>query len=94
MDLAALGRAKLKIQNIVDKARTRKRTMTRARIARWDRSGQPPSLADKEPKPVEVPQALPEPQAVTPLLPDNTIVALPENKPSDSGWELGYVPSK
>lgn len=94
VDLAALGRAKLKIQNIVDKARTRKRTMTRARIARWDRSGQPPSLTDKEPKPVEVPQALPDPQAVTPLLPDNTILALPENKPSDSGWELVYIPSK
>jgi putative transposase len=96
VDLAALGRAKLKIQQIVDQARTRKRTSTRSRIARWDRSGQPPSLADKESEPADVPPALPDPQAVTSLLPDNTTVALPENgnKPKGGGWELLYVPSK
>lgn len=96
VDLAALGRAKLKIQQIVDRARTRKRTSTRSRIARWDRGGQPPSLADKGSKPADVPPALPNPQAGTLLLPGNASVARPEheNRPKEGGWELVYVPSR
>jgi len=48
MDLAGLGRAMRKIQEIVDAARDRaKTTKKRAKIARWDNSGSPPSLADK-----------------------------------------------
>jgi len=36
VDLAALGRARQKIQQIVDQARSRKRTGTRSKVARWD----------------------------------------------------------
>ena len=36
VDLAALGRARQKIQEIVDRARSRKRTGTRSKVARWD----------------------------------------------------------
>lgn len=46
-DLVALGQAKRHIQDIVDAARSRKRIGTRKRIARWDTSGEPPSLAGK-----------------------------------------------
>ena len=36
VDLAALGRARQKIQDMVDQARSRKRTGTRSKVARWD----------------------------------------------------------
>ena len=44
-DLAALGRARRKIQEMVDAARSRKRTVTHKKVARWD--GQAPSLENK-----------------------------------------------
>jgi putative transposase len=36
VDLAGLGRARQKIQEMVDRARSRKRTATRSKVARWD----------------------------------------------------------
>ena len=36
VDLAALGRARRKIQEMVDQARSRKRVKTRSKVARWD----------------------------------------------------------
>ncbi len=43
VDLAALGRARRKIQEMVDRARTRKKTSTRSKVARWDgKSPSPP----------------------------------------------------
>ena len=36
VDLAALGRARRKIQELVDRARSRKKTSTRSKVARWD----------------------------------------------------------
>jgi len=36
VDLAALGRARRKIQELVDMARTRKKISTRSKVARWD----------------------------------------------------------
>ena len=41
VDLVALGKAKRKIQQIVDADRQRKRQGTRARIARWESAGKP-----------------------------------------------------
>jgi putative transposase len=41
VDLVALGRAKRKIQEIVEAGRSRKRVGTRSRIARWDTAGKP-----------------------------------------------------
>lgn len=51
IDLAALGRARRKIQEMVDAARSRKRTTSRQRVARWD--GQAPSLKDQK-RPAEI----------------------------------------
>jgi putative transposase len=36
VDLASLGKARQKIQEMVDRARTRKKTATRSKVARWD----------------------------------------------------------
>lgn len=41
VDLVALGKAKRKIQEIVDADRQRKRQGTRSKIARWDTAGKP-----------------------------------------------------
>jgi putative transposase len=87
-DLAALGRAKRAIQDIVDKARSRKRLGSRSRLARWE--AQPPSLAGQKP-------AIPPPEA---LLPDKTIsppaflparleIELP-TEPADERWGITY----
>jgi putative transposase len=43
VDLAALGRARLKIQEMVDRARSRKKTSTRSKVARWDGKSPQPS---------------------------------------------------
>ena len=66
VDLAALGRARCKIQDMVDAARTRqKKTSTRAKLARWE-SGQPQATQIK-------PASLPPPGPQTKLEPANDI---------------------
>jgi putative transposase len=47
VDLAALGRAKRKIQDVVDAALDRKRRQGGRKLARWQDSGQPPSLSQE-----------------------------------------------
>jgi len=47
VDLAALGRARQKIQAMVDQARSRKRVRTRSKVARWDGKSSP-SLAQQQ----------------------------------------------
>ena len=66
VDLASLIRAKGAIQEIVDTARTRKPVGTRAKIARWDRGGKPPSLEGQT--------------STSPALPPSPPVALPETQ--------------
>jgi putative transposase len=90
VDLAALGRAKLKIQGIVDVARSRKRVASRRKIARWDSGGRPPSL-DKN--------SVPDPTEDNAKLLPSTPTALPATVPDillpeDDGWELAYIPSE
>jgi putative transposase len=101
VDLAALGRAKRKIQDIVDRARSRKRTGTRSSIARWDSSGQAASLADKEPT-TDTPAAddsqtgtqLPDGSMPHPNLdhpsPPHDENALPTEPGGDDGWGITY----
>lgn len=43
VDLAALGRARRKIQEMVDRARSRMKTSTRSKVARWDGKSPQPS---------------------------------------------------
>lgn len=98
VDLAALGRAKRRIQEIVEAARTRKRVSSRARIARWDLGGQPPSLVEKGQGPpstgntpqvegAQAPAALPLPDD------DDAILGLEPFEEDDDadGWSLTYA---
>ena len=55
VDLAALGRARQKIQEMVDRARSRKRMSTRSKVARWD--GQTPRATEPKKMP-EAPKPL------------------------------------
>jgi putative transposase len=93
VDLAALGKAKQQIQEIVDKARSRKRTHTRSRIARWDRSEQPPSLAERQPT-ASAPQLIAAPPSL--LSNGDTAVTLPatatasEQASEDGQWGITY----
>jgi hypothetical protein len=48
VDLVALGRAKRKIQEIVEAGRSRKRLSTRKHIARWEASGKPTRQMESE----------------------------------------------
>ncbi len=85
VDLAALGRAKRAIQDIVDQARSRKRTSTRAHIARWDSSGQPASLADRQATPLSLPL-----QPAGEQLPSLPLDTGPQASLANEGWEITY----
>jgi putative transposase len=50
VDLAGLGRAKHEIQEIVDTAMRQKRRRSGKKLARWQYSGQPPSLDEINPR--------------------------------------------
>lgn len=100
VDLAALGRAKLKIQEIVDAARSRKRSSTQRKVARWEESGQPPSLTGQTQ--ASGPAGPPAPPTgdspsdphVAPPPRNSDARELPGQTGSaesqDSGWELSY----
>ena len=83
VDLVALGRAKRKIQQIVDAARQRKRQSTRTRIARWDTAGKPThQIADGlESGNKALVTTTKEPVPTTPLLLSG----------DDNEWEIGYA---
>ena len=80
VDLAALGRARQKIQDMVDQARSRKRTGTRSKVARWDgqtvRSGEPKKTPGVSGTPV--PKSL---DAGETSLPDATLYEYDYNLP-------------
>ncbi|OQA22613.1 MAG: Transposon Tn7 transposition protein TnsB [Chloroflexi bacterium ADurb.Bin360] len=86
VDLVALGRAKRKIQEIVDAGRDRKRLHTRSRIARWETGGKPtremdPEEGDASPGEPVVPSAEDFPSETSPL----ATIDLDEE-----GWEISY----
>jgi putative transposase len=84
VDLVSLGKAKRKIQEIVDAGRKRKRQATRVRIARWDTAGKPTR---------QVPTEF-DADDHTPVAADQeTIPATDLNLPEDeAGWEIDYAP--
>ena len=86
VDVAALGQAKQHIQAIVDQARTRQQTHTRSRLARWEKSHQPPSLVDQSPRSNAL--SLPSGEAAS-LLPQ-TEVAITTPLSTDEQWSLTY----
>jgi putative transposase len=93
-DPVSLGIAKRKLMNIVDEARSQKKIGTRARIGRFDRAGQTPSL-----------QELPESRSMTkkPIEEKSTSsmdsdfkqpvrdIADPLDEPVDEGWSIGIA---
>jgi putative transposase len=90
VDPAALGRARLKIQDMVDAARKRKRVGTRSKIARWDNSGKPPSAAKKASSsgnPVSDP-ALPAPDKTSNAQAEESTDVLSSQNLDSDGWEL------
>lgn len=98
VDPAALGRARLKIQAIVDAARVRKRIATRSKIARWDTGGQKPPEHRSKKLPSTAQQNIPSGRSVSvPVLPASVTTAPPQSKApddlhlpdaDDNGWEL------
>ena len=85
-DLAALGRAKLKIHEIVDAARSRSKVTSRAKIGRWDKSGKPASLSEKTTN--SQTKSLPEPQGITVVKNPVKEVEILSMDLNDNGWEI------
>ncbi|MCP4535775.1 MAG: transposase [Chloroflexi bacterium] len=100
VDIVALGRAKRKIQEIVEEGRQRKRLQTRSRIARWDTSGKPTRQVAEEVQAREVVNQISGPvtedETLTSLSSDQTedqVSLVPEGTP-DTDWEISYRPLK
>ncbi len=83
-NLAALGRAKIKIQEIVDAGRSRSKVTHRAKINRWDTGGKPKSLAEKENKP----KLLPKPQEVKVVKNQLMDIEITSSNDMSEGWEV------
>ena len=97
VDIVALGRAKRKIQEIVETGRQRKRQRTRSRIARWDTAGKPTRQVVEEAQGSEIPG---EPTAATSgghvisTVPSTTVtdpISLPAKGAPDTDWEIDYT---
>ncbi len=82
VDMVALGRAKRKIQQIVDEGRRRKRRRTHSRTARWDTAGKPTRQLKK--KAVDT-----EADDNDPTL--ETTPTLQRDEPLDTDWEISYT---
>ena len=86
VDLAALGRAKRKIQDVVDAALSRKQRSGGRKIGRWQTGGQPPSLANAAPAPLPTPtEACP-----TPTRADSAEIILSPIPGRNEDWSLTY----
>lgn len=91
VDLVALGKAKRKIQQIVDADRQRKHQGTRSRIARWDTAGRPTRQAMVD---LEVESKVLVKSAEEPIFsqPANAL-PVPVSTGEDN-WEISYTPLK
>lgn len=92
VDLAALGRAKRKIQEIVEAGRSRKRSRTRSRIARWDTAGKPTRDLAEESSPQDYDgEEMASLETLSAQLAELALPDLPtEGEASDDGWEITY----
>ncbi len=98
VDIVALGRAKRKIQEIVEAGRQRKRQRTRSRIARWDTAGKPTRQVVEETQANEAPGG--SPMAVTeepvtanaPCAATADQVWLSTDESPHTDWEISYTP--
>ena len=87
IDLAALGRARRKIQDVVDAALSRKSRPGGRKAGRWQTGGQPPSLASGPATP-----AAPAAATSAPLIADVDERLLTAAQPED-GWGITYAVS-
>jgi putative transposase len=90
VDLAALGRAKRKIQEIVDAGRSQKRSRTRTRIARWDTAGKPTrdlNVAGETGLQDEDDENMPTLETISGQLAELPLLDLSLD---DEGWEITY----
>ncbi len=90
VDMVALGKAKRKIQQLVEEGRQRKRHSSRTRIARWDTAGKPSrQTAESHTKQLEPggKSVLAEPIATNSA--SQSVLAS-----QDLDWEIGYLPTK
>jgi len=89
VDLAALGRAKYKIQEIADAAMRHKRRRGGKKLGRWQNSGKPPSLSDQSTPTTPLP--LPTPSKATPAQPlpdlDEDVLAI---EAPEEDWGISY----
>jgi len=88
VDLVALGRAKRKIQEIVDAGKSRKRLRTRSRIARWETGGKPtremePEGENASPSEILAPTVQDPPTETSPLADIDLDL-------DEEGWEISY----
>lgn len=93
VDLAALGRAMKKIQEIVDDARNRVKTTKRSKIARWENSGNPPSLENthlsrEQPKLLTAGDPLGQAKRMMDVDRTPINIDIPEFSDDDQGWEI------
>jgi putative transposase len=91
VDLEALGKAKRKIQQIVDAGRQRKHQATRSRIARWDTAGKPARQAAAE---LETEGKSPRPAITEPVPVPCASTSLALLSEDEDHWEIGYAPLK
>jgi hypothetical protein len=96
VDIAALGRAKRKIQEVVEEGRRRKRQSTRSRIARWDTAGKPIRQVVEEAKASETAtqcseMTIEDKSSIGSLPTERDDQALlPMDEQSDADWEISY----
>jgi len=98
VDLVALGRAKRKIQEIVEAGKRRKRVSSRSRVARWDTAGKPSreiadgsgSKTDEGSEDVPVLESISSAQhSSEPAGPGWSDLLAVDGAPDD-GWEITY----
>ena len=101
-DLIGLGQAKRHIQDIVDAARHRKRLNARKKVARWETSGEPPSLAERSPLantsllapastvPLATPEIVESQLPIAPLPPLDDDMLIPDQIEKSDEWNIIY----
>jgi putative transposase len=95
VDIAALGRARKRIQEIVDASRERHKVNTRTRIARWETSGKSTrelAAESQQPASADTPSVSTESAPELPAPPERPArSAIPDTIDQD-GWEIAPMP--
>ncbi len=95
MDIVALGRARKRIQEIVDASRERHKVNTRTRIARWESNGRATrelAAEDQSPQSDTNPSARPEPVTECPVRPERPAWPTIPDGIDQEGWEIAPMP--